>query len=152
VVTPGVEHFDEVALLAFGTVLEPGEEASSARVRAAAGHAVAVTYHAVYERGGAAVDAFPGGRRWREAVESVPEGRRHLATHEGHLVAPNELDVLALDADPGLAASLTLTGTAADVRRRVDALAERGVTEIAYQPAGPDIPRELEAFRDAVAG
>jgi 5,10-methylenetetrahydromethanopterin reductase len=25
-------------------------------------------------------------------------------------------------------------------------LAARGVTEIAYQPAGPDIPRELTAF------
>ena len=26
-----------------------------------------------------------------------------------------------------------------------------GVTEIAYQPAGPDIPRELEAFAAAVS-
>lgn len=150
-VTPGAERFDDVSLLAFGTVLEPGEDVGSERVRAAAGHAVAVTYHAVYERGGDRVDAFPGGRAWREAVEAVPEARRHLATHEGHLVAPNERDLLALDADPGLAASLTLTGTAEAVRERVSALADRGVTEIAYQPAGPDIPRELEAFAAALA-
>jgi 5,10-methylenetetrahydromethanopterin reductase len=151
-VTPGAERFDDVALLAFGTVLEDGEDLASDRVRAAAGHAVAVAYHAVYERAGDRVDAFPGGRAWREATEAVPESRRHLATHEGHLVAPNDRDLLALDADPGLAASLTLTGTAEDVRRRVEGFAEKGVTEIAYQPAGPDIPRELEAFAAALAG
>ena len=27
-----------------------------------------------------------------------------------------------------------------------------GATEIAYQPAGPDIPRELEAFAKAALG
>ena len=31
-------------------------------------------------------------------------------------------------------------------------LEEAGVTEVAYQPAGPDIPRELEAFATAVRG
>jgi 5,10-methylenetetrahydromethanopterin reductase len=35
-------------------------------------------------------------------------------------------------------------------RARVQALAEGGATEIAYQPAGPDVPRELEAFANAV--
>jgi 5,10-methylenetetrahydromethanopterin reductase len=149
-VTEGAAAFDDVSLLAFGTVLEPGEDASSDRVRAAAGHAVAVAYHAAYERSGAGVDGLPGGAAWRGAVEAVPVERRHLATHEGHLVAPNDRDALALDAEPGLAASLTLTGTPEVVRGRVDALAARGVTELAYQPAGPDIPRELEAFAAAV--
>jgi hypothetical protein len=27
-----------------------------------------------------------------------------------------------------------------------------GVNEVAFQPAGPDIGRELESFRDAVKG
>ena len=31
-------------------------------------------------------------------------------------------------------------------------MAASGMTEIAYQPAGPDIPRELEAFAKAVRG
>jgi 5,10-methylenetetrahydromethanopterin reductase len=31
-------------------------------------------------------------------------------------------------------------------------MAEAGVTEVAYQPAGPDIPRELEAFANAANG
>jgi 5,10-methylenetetrahydromethanopterin reductase len=147
----GIERFDHVALLTFGTVLDDGEAPASERVRAAAGHAVAVVYHAMYERGGTAVDAFPGGQAWREATEAVPADRRHLAVHEGHLVAPNERDVLALDAAPELAASLTMTGNATDVRQRVEGLAAAGVTEIAYQPAGPDITRELEAFAAAVS-
>ena len=149
-VTEGAAAFDDVSLLAFGTVLEPGEDAASDRVRAAAGHAVAVAYHAVYERSGAGVDGLPGGAAWRGAVEAVPAERRHLATHEGHLVAPNDRDLLALDAEPGLAASLTLTGPPDELRARVEALGARGVTEIAYQPAGPDVPRELEAFAAAV--
>jgi 5,10-methylenetetrahydromethanopterin reductase len=50
-----------------------------------------------------------------------------------------------------LAPVFTLTGTAAVVRRRLDELAAdpSGVTELAYQPAGPDIPRELRAFAAA---
>ena len=30
--------------------------------------------------------------------------------------------------------------------------AEQGVTEVVYQPAGPDIPRELARFAEAAAG
>ena len=41
-------------------------------------------YHAAYERGGAAVvDALPGGRGWREAVEAYPETERHLGSTRG---------------------------------------------------------------------
>jgi 5,10-methylenetetrahydromethanopterin reductase len=40
----------------------------------------------------------------------------------------------------------TFTGEAAALRERMDELARRGVTEIAYQPAGPDIARELTVF------
>ncbi len=40
----------------------------------------------------------------------------------------------------------TFTGEAPALRERMRELGARGVTEIAYQPAGPDIPRELTAF------
>jgi 5,10-methylenetetrahydromethanopterin reductase len=140
------------ALLAFGTVLDEGEDVSSPRARAAYGPGLAVAYHAVYERGGAAaVDGLPGGAAWREATEREPLATRHLSIHEGHLVVANERDELALAAGSPLATALTTTGTAAEVRGKVEALAAAGVTEIAFQPAGPDIPRELEAFAGAVA-
>ncbi len=81
------------AMLAFGTVLDDGEQPADERVMDAAGHSFAVLFHALYERGGAdAVDAIPGGQSWREAVETVPEDSRHLAIHEDHLVTVTERD------------------------------------------------------------
>lgn len=134
------------ALLTFGTVLDDGEDVASERARAAYGPGLAVVYHGFYERGGAAVDGFPDGAAWREAIEAIREGVRHLAIHEGHLVEPNERDRLVGPDAAGLATSMTFTGTAGELRERLDQYAEIGVTEIAYQPAGPDIRRELEAF------
>jgi 5,10-methylenetetrahydromethanopterin reductase len=51
------------ALLQFGTVLADGEDVRSPRVMEAAGHAIAVVFHAFYERRGPeAVEALPAGR------------------------------------------------------------------------------------------
>ncbi|MEM9748773.1 MAG: LLM class flavin-dependent oxidoreductase [Actinomycetota bacterium] len=148
---PSSSGMEWQALLQFGTVLDDDEPAESQRVLAAAGHGVAVLYHAVYERAGAAVDDFPGGAVWREAVEQIPEAERHLATHDGHLVHLTDRDRAALAAGgSALLPTLGLTGTAAQVRERVDQLAAAGVTEIAYQPAGPDIPGELERLAAAL--
>ena len=36
-----------------------------------------------------------------------------------------------------------------EVRARLDKAQARGATEVLYAPAGPDIPRELEAFARA---
>ena len=80
-------------LLAFGTVLDDGEDAASPRAVAAAGSALAAAYHAIYEaKGAVGVDRLPGGREWREAVEAAPAPRRHLAVHDGHLVALGQHD------------------------------------------------------------
>ena len=139
------------ALLTFGTVLEDGETATSPRVIEAAGPGVAVVLHGMYERGGAsAVDGFPGGAAWRAGLEEIGERRRHLATHEGHLVELTERDRAGLDG--GLAeliTSFTLTAPAAEIGDRIEAFASQGITELAYQPCGPDLPRELEAFAAA---
>jgi 5,10-methylenetetrahydromethanopterin reductase len=142
------------ALLQFGTVLDDGEAPDAPRVVEAAGPAMAVALHGLYERGGAAaVDGLPGGPKWRAALEELPAERRHLATHEGHLVELSDRDRTALAA--GTAAMIpafTLTGTAEEVGARVAALAEAGVTEVAFQPGGPDVERELRSLADAVAG
>jgi 5,10-methylenetetrahydromethanopterin reductase len=141
------------ALLAFGTVLGDGEQPTDERVIAAAGSGMAVAYHAMYERGGAgAVDMLPGGAVWREAIEAVPERERHLAVHEDHLVATTDRDRAALDAGgAGLLPAVTFTGTPDQLRARLEGLAAAGVTELAYQPAGPDIPGELERMHAALA-
>ncbi len=138
------------ALLGFGTVLDDGEDPASARALEAGGPGLMVVLHGTYESGGAAVDGFPGGKAWREAVEQTPTASRHLAVHEGHLVAINDRDRVAIADMAPLLTAVGVSGTAAEVRAKVDAFGAGGVTEIAYQPAGPDIPRELRAFMDAV--
>jgi len=137
-------------LLAFGTVLDEGEDLTSARVIDAAGPAAVVFYHAAYERGGAAtVDALSGGPGWREAIEAYPEDERHLAIHEGHLVKANPRDEPHVRALIPLASSLALTGEASEIPDKVAGLAALGVTELVYQPAGSDIERELRVFASA---
>jgi 5,10-methylenetetrahydromethanopterin reductase len=141
------------AVLTMGTVLDDGEKITSQRATAAIAPGAVVGYHWMYERAGAAmVDGFPGGQRWRESVEAVPADERHLAIHEGHLVAPNERDLPIVNEAVTLIAQIGLVGTAGEVRDRIENLQAGGVTEIAYQPAGPDIPGELERFATAVMG
>jgi 5,10-methylenetetrahydromethanopterin reductase len=139
------------ALLQFGTVLLDGEDVRSPRVLEAAGHGLAVAYHAMFEGGGAeAVKGLPGGGAWLEEIEKLPPAERHLATHEGHLVHLSERDRAALDQGADLLTTFTLTGTAAALRERVAKLESAGVTEVVYQPAGDDIPGELARFIKAV--
>jgi len=127
-----------------------GEDAAGPRAIAAAGPALAAAYHAFYESKGAdGVDTLPGGREWRAAVEAVEPSRRHQAIHDGHLIALGEHDQALLARAAPLLTTWTLTGTGADIGARLRALSSAGITEIAYQPMGPDIPRELTAFARA---
>src|ERR1700759_4751512 len=132
------------APLAFGTVVGGGGQLTSARVAHAAAPGAVVMYHAAYERGGAAlVDALPGGRGWREAVEAYPETERHLAIHESHLVKANPRDEPHVADLIPLTSATALVGTADQVSERVAGFGALGVTELVYQPAGSDIEREL---------
>jgi 5,10-methylenetetrahydromethanopterin reductase len=142
-------RFDWAALGVHGTVLADGEPLDSARVRAAAGPGNALAYHAAYEFGGD-VTALPGGDVWLDTVNQTAFGERHLAVHDRHLVGLNHADTAAWAAGSWKAITqTTLTGTAHDVGRRVEEIAAQGVTEIIYQPTGPDIPGELAAFYTA---
>lgn len=139
------------ALIAFGTVLDEGEDVLSERARTTVASQLAEIYHVTYEFGGAAaVDVLPGGREWREGVERVPAEERHLVMHRGHLVAPNELDEPILRDGAAEASRLMWVGSRTELRERAAALGDAGVTELAFQPSGPDIARELETFREVV--
>jgi 5,10-methylenetetrahydromethanopterin reductase len=109
-------------------------------------------FHALYEQGGPdAVRRFPGGPAWVEAIEAVPARERHLALHEGHMVRVTAIEREAVTAAADLLPSLTFSGTPAQLRDKVAGFAAAGVTEIAYQPAGPDIPGELARMAAALA-
>ncbi|HEX2171048.1 MAG TPA: 5,10-methylene tetrahydromethanopterin reductase, partial [Dehalococcoidia bacterium] len=89
---------------------------------------------------------LPGGEAWRRRVEQVPLRTRHLATHARHLIGLNDLDqgVVTGDVLRALGVGLDATGWQA----RLKASEAAGVTEVVYQPAGPDIERELRAFAE----
>ena len=80
-------------------------------------------------------------------VDERREDERHLGVHVGHCIHLNDADRAAWAATGGaLLPSTTVTGTADEVKARIDELSAKGVTEVVFQPCGPDIRRELEAM------
>ena len=144
-------EFSWVPFLCEGTVLDQGEDPRSERVRAAAGPAAISVYHGAWELN-ADMKEFPGGAEWLAVIEEAPEGDRHLAVHHQHMVGLNPADQAAWEAGADtMVEAMSFTGSAATLRAKAAELADRGVTEIVYQPAGPDIRRELETFIEAVS-
>jgi 5,10-methylenetetrahydromethanopterin reductase len=146
-----MSEYSWVPYLAWGTVLDEGEASDSDHARTAGGPGWALAYHGAYEFGGPeAVRGLPGGAEWMEVVEKTPRERRHLAVHTGHCVHLNEADQAAWDAGGHqMLQDVTISGTRDRVRRRLDELASHGVTEIVFQPCGPDTRGELERFLEA---
>ena len=140
--------FARCSILTFGTVLDPGEDPNSERCLSAAGHAGALVYHALYLAG--AATTLPKGDQWTAALEAFPEDERHLALHEGHLIEANVRDRLVVTGETLM--SFGLARSAEGWRDRLAELEAAGATEVAYQPAGPDIPGELERFMAAASG
>jgi 5,10-methylenetetrahydromethanopterin reductase len=138
-------QFDHVVKLTMGTVLDEGEDPACDRVGDAAGHAAAVLLHHQYEVAGLEDNEWT--RQYVAAYEGVPEEDRHLAMHHSHLVAVNPIDAPFVDGRK--AAELGYVKSASQWRERFARWEDAGATEVAYQPAGPDIPRELEAFAAA---
>lgn len=152
-VPPGGLHgWADAALLRFGTVLAPGEDHTSPRVRAAAGPGYASIAHLTWQRAGTAVDSIPGGRAWRAALESArPPHERHLAAHQGHLTTLTDRDGPLVDAAGPALLTPGWSGDAATIDKRIQEAAADGVTEVVYVPAGPDPDRELTAFAEVAA-
>ena len=134
--------------LTVGTVLDDDEDPGAARVLDAAGHGASVGFHFALEN--RKLDIVPNGGEWAAASSAVPERVRHLALHDQHLIAVNERDRPFVTGEVLVQNGLALSK--AGWRERVATLKSQGATEIAYQPAGPNIARELEAFASAVRG
>jgi 5,10-methylenetetrahydromethanopterin reductase len=135
------------ATMVSGTVLDPGEDPASSRIRAAVGPWRVVGWHTVYAQGGAAaVDTMPGGRAWRTELEALaPEDERHLLAFEGHVTH------LAVRDRPLLehVDVTTMVGDADSIGRKLARLGNAGFCEVMYTPSGPDVARELRAFAAA---
>lgn len=140
------------ATLVSGTVLDPGEDPDSSRVREAIGPWRALGWHAAYALGGAAaVDSMPGGREWRDALEAgVPENERHLPTFEGHVTHLAERDIPLLEhIEAGGSRMGEVVGEPDFVRAEVQRLGQAGFCEVIYTPSGPDVARQLRTFAAA---
>jgi 5,10-methylenetetrahydromethanopterin reductase len=134
-------------VLTFGTVLADGESPGSQRALAAAGHGAAVAFHFAKEN--KLTGLIPRGEEWAAAYDAVPERTRPLALHDRHLVAINDRDRPFVTGELLEQQGIALTKDA--WRERIAMLEASGATEIAYQPAGPDIARELETFANMMA-
>ena len=148
-VIPVNAGFKRQSILVQGTVLNPGESFDSPRVVEAAGGGASVVFHRAYDRpapGRPRMEELKGGKEWVERIEAFDPAVRHLHTHEGHLAFVNDIDRDIITGD--LIEKYTFSGEADALRAKIKELEGIGVTEIAFQPAGPDIPRELRAFAE----
>src|SRR5262249_19627895 len=135
---------------AFGAGLADGGEGGAERPLAAAGPGAAILLPHSAEYGLPDTPLPEQGHQWLSAYDAVPVESRHLAMHYGHLVLVNAYDRPYVTG--ALLTQLGLARSAAGWRERLAQLEAAGATEFAYQPAGPDIARELEAFITAVRG
>lgn len=135
------------ATLVSGTVLEDGEDPTGSRVKEAIGPWRVVNWHDAYAAGGAgAVDALPGGREWRLALERLsPPEHRHLYTFEGHVTDLPDRDRPLLDHID----TRMMVGDKAKTAGRLQRMARNGFCEAIYTPTGPDVGRELSAMMSA---
>ena len=136
--------FDPCLVSVNGTVLDPGETATSPRVRAAVAPLLATIYHGTLARDPEAVKRLPNGQAWLHSVMQVPEEIRHLEVNRGHnWDISNGHDALI----PSTAAEqMTFTGTPEDLRARLAKLEAAGATGVIFGTSGTDVERELHAF------
>jgi len=147
----GLGGFAWSAQLVVGTVLGPGETATSRRVQDCAGPWYAVLAHAAWEGRPEAVDAFPGGGAWRAELEARhPRHERHLAVHEGHATTVTALDRILVEGAAEGVVGMAWVDDAPGIQGKVDEAGNQGTTEIIYAPSGPDVGRELRTFAAAV--
>lgn len=133
------------AMIVLGTVLEDGETYDSPRVIETAGPGAAVLAHAGSEHALLeGLDQAPGAKDWIAEIQKVPARERHLRTHVGHLTYLNDIDRKVMNGT--IVQQLTFTGPPDELRKRIDDLHQAGVTELVFQPAGPDIANELTKF------
>jgi 5,10-methylenetetrahydromethanopterin reductase len=116
----------------------------SPRVVEAAGPAAALALHLGEQGPLAGMEEAAG---YAKALAAIDERRRHLECFRGHLIEPNEIDRRFLTGE--VIRLGTMSGTALEVAARLRHLDDAGATAVLYEPAGPDIPRELRAFYQA---
>ena len=147
----GIDDMDWHVQMMSGTVLDAGEDLASERVKQALGPWYVVMYHGTWQSRPEALVNLPMGGEWLAAIEAErPAAERHLAVHEGHVTHVAPRDRVLIDAAGSMIGMLGWVGTREQIRERAEAAIAAGATELMYTPAGPDVPRELRAWADAL--
>lgn len=137
--------------LNLGCVLEAGEAYDSPRARAQAGPWPAIAWHWLVEDGDNAQippDLKPLIDAYREIYARYePADARYMTLHDGHLMylRPEEQQFITGE----MLKALTLTGSAEEIRTRVDALATAGYDQVAIQLV-PGHEDALEQWADVL--
>ena len=149
--SPPPESFDWAVQMVNGTVLAPGESPSASRVVDAVGPWQVGAYHITWETARENLVAIPGGADWLAQIESErDEADRHLAVHYSHCTHLSPADRKALAAFGDQIPWHGWVGEAEEIRKRAEASAAAGATEILYTPAGDDLLGQAETFYRAV--
>jgi alkanesulfonate monooxygenase SsuD/methylene tetrahydromethanopterin reductase-like flavin-dependent oxidoreductase (luciferase family) len=144
------EALDSIVLTG-GAILSDGEPADSPRAIAQAGPRAAMLLHRAADQALAGLpNATPIPPAIAETVARYvelarkfrPQGAHYLENHRGHLmfVKPEERPFVTAE----LIRQTTITATEPEIKRRIDALADAGYTEIAIQV----VPGQEHAIED----
>ena len=146
------ERFARAIHMVNGTVLAPGESPGAPRVVEAVGPWQAGMYHYLWENNREALPHVPGGKAWLEKISSErpDEAERHLGVHYSHCTHLSDADRLGLAAFGENIPWNGWVGEAEDLRKRGEATAAAGTTELLYTPAGDDLIGEAERFYEAM--
>ena len=134
-------------------MLDSDEDHNTRRVIDSIGPSYTTGIHSLFEWAPEHLNEVPGGAEWLDRIKAERSAdERHLVVHEGHLVAVTERDRPLLDVAGERIMTSPFTGTPTQVADAVAHMGELGVTEIAFNPVGPDIEHDLEAFAAACRG
>jgi 5,10-methylenetetrahydromethanopterin reductase len=149
---PAPERFARAVHMVNGTVLAPGESPAAPRVVESVGPWQAGMYHFLWENNPQLLPNVPGGADWlaRIVAERPDEAERHLAVHYSHCTHLSEADRLGLAAFGANIPWNGWVGSAEELRKRAEASAAAGTTELLYTPAGDDLIGEAERFIEAM--
>ncbi len=132
-------------------VLAPGETSSSSRILASVESFVTNAYHFVVEWGTVPFALSDQARadieRYKSYVETLPEQRRHLHLHEGHLVYAREDEKEFVT--PAMAEAAAIIGGPDEVIARIRSLEDAGLSHYAIQLTD-DPERQLRDFASQV--
>ena len=131
-------------------MLEPGEDHRSPRTIDSLGPQYATRIHSYFEWAPAMLSTVPGGEDWLARIDAErPPNERNLSVHEGHLVAVTERDAPLIVCRQGRSPLQSVHWDGNRGGFHLDTVGAAGVTEVVYNPTGPHVARDLEAFAAA---